>query len=44
MERDLSDCDSSLRDALLLFCVSSETFAKSLVIANIIDFDSNPHT
>ena len=30
MERDLSDCDSSLRDALGLFCVSSETFPKSL--------------
>ena len=30
MERDLSDWDSSLRDTLLLFCVSSETFAKTL--------------
>ena len=28
--RDLSDCDSSLRDALGLFGVSSEMFSKSL--------------
>ena len=28
--RDLSDCDSSLRDALGLFGVSSETFEKSV--------------
>lgn len=30
ISRDLSDCDNSLRDALTLFGVSSEMFAKSL--------------
>lgn len=46
ISRDLSDCENSLRDALVLFSVSSEILQRVFlqVIANIIDFDSNPHT
>ena len=42
--RDLQDCDSSLRDALGLFGVSSEPFQRVFIVTNFIDFNSNPHT